>query len=103
MTNFLFAFHGGSMPDTPEEGAKIMAKWGAWMESLGSTLSNPGAPLGMSKTVSTSGVTDDGGANPVSGYMVVEAKNMEGAIAISKGCPILENGGSIEIAETIDM
>ena len=27
MSNYVFAYHGGKMPESPEEGAKHMAKW----------------------------------------------------------------------------
>ena len=34
MSKYLYVYHGGSMPETEEEGAKVMAAWGAWMEGL---------------------------------------------------------------------
>ena len=103
MTKFIYAFHGGAMPETPEEGEKVMAAWRSWMESLGDAMADPGAPVGMSKTVMPGGVSDDGGSNPLSGYTVVNAANIDEAVEMSKGCPILESGGSIEVAECIDM
>jgi hypothetical protein len=103
MAKFMFAYHGGGMPETPEEGEKVMAAWGAWMGGLGAALVDGGAPLGMSKTVSAKGVADDGGANPISGYSVVEAADMDAAIAMAKGCPILDAGGSVVVAEAMPM
>lgn len=103
MTNYVFAFHGGSMPETDEERDAIMAKWGAWMGGLGDAIVNPGAPVGLSTTVSAEGVVDNGGANPLSGYMVVEAADISSAVKIAKGCPIIENNGSVEIAEAVSM
>ncbi len=103
MTKYIYAFHGGGMPETPEEGAKMMAAWQAWMGSLGDKMADPGAPVGMSKTVTWGSVSDDGGSNPLSGYTVVHATNIDEAIEMSKGCPILESGGSIEVAECMDM
>ena len=60
MSNYIFAYHGGNKPGSPEEGAKQMAKWHTWVEGLGDAMVNPGTPLGMSKTVSSNGVADDG-------------------------------------------
>jgi len=81
-----------------------MAEWGAWFASIGDALAVPGAPLGASSTVSASGVAEGGGANPVSGYSVVNADNMDGATAIAKGCPMVKNGsGSVEVSEVIEM
>ena len=46
---------------------------------------------------------DGGGANPVSGYGMFEASDVNEAIAKAKGCPILTAGGSVELAEIVDM
>ena len=104
MPKFIFAYHGGGRPETPEEGAKEMAKWKAWMAKHADALSDPGAPVGMSKTVSSSGVADNGGANPLSGYTLVEAADVDAACEIAKGCPILAEGkGSVEVAPIMEM
>ncbi len=103
MSHFIFAFHGGSMPETKPEMDAIMAKWGAWMQSLGKAIINPGAPVGGSQTVSPKGVADNGGDNPLSGFTIIEAANMQAATDMAKGCPGLENGGTVEVAEMIHM
>lgn len=103
MAEFVFVYHGGGKPDSPEEGAKEMAKWQAWMGAVGEDFVNPGAPVGMSKTVSASGIADNGGSNPVSGYSVVRANDIDAACAIAKGCPINDAGGSVEVAEIMKM
>ncbi len=51
MANFLLLYHGGSMPETPEEGAKVMKAWTDWFEQLGEGLVDGGNP--------TSKVQDD--------------------------------------------
>jgi hypothetical protein len=35
MAKYLLAYHGGGMPETPEEGERIMAAWTKWMGELG--------------------------------------------------------------------
>ena len=42
-------------------------------------------------------------SNPASGYSLIEAKSLDGALAKAKKCPIPAAGGSVEVAETIDM
>lgn len=104
MPKFMFIYHGGGRPETPEEGEKVMAAWGAWMAGIGEDLIDVGNPAGLSKTVTASGVEHNGGANPVSGYTLVNAADMDAACAIAKGCPILEGGnGTVEIAEAMEM
>lgn len=102
MPNYILAYHGGKKPDSPEEGAEMMAKWKAWADNLGDAMVNLGTPLGKSKTVSADGVTDDGGANPLGGFSTVQADNIEAAVAIAKSCPFVEVG-TIEVAEMMEM
>lgn len=102
MTKFIYAFHGGSMPDSEEERTKIMAKWGVWMEGLGTAMADPGSILAGSNTISAAGVSDNGGPDPLSGYMVVAAADMSAAIEMAKGCPILENDGRVEVAQLVE-
>jgi len=101
--NYVLAFHGGKYPESPEEGARIMARWEAWMGGLGDALVNPGNPLGNAKTVSSAGVSDDGGSNPLTGFSIVAADDMGAALAMASGCPHLEFGGTIEVAEAMRM
>ncbi len=104
MPKFLFAYHGGGKPDTEAEGARAMAAWQAWLEGMGDGCVDMGAPVGMSKTVSAGGVADDGGANPLSGYTIVEAADIDAAVAMATGCPILECGkGTVEIAPIMEI
>jgi hypothetical protein len=104
MAKFLFVYHGGGAPSSPEEGQKVMAAWGAWMQGIGSGLVDGGAAVGKSSTVKADGsVAGDGGANPVSGYSLIEAPDLAAAQKVAKGCPILQAGGSVEIAPTMEM
>ena len=104
MPDFVFAYHGGGMPDTPEEGAKVMAAWNAWYGSMGDALVNGGAPVGMSRTVDAKGTSDGGGSNPLSGYTVVKADDIDAACEMAKGCPMVVDGsGSVEVAQAFEM
>ncbi|MCB1464944.1 MAG: hypothetical protein KDJ90_21580 [Nitratireductor sp.] len=102
MPNYVFAYHGGKMPDTPEEGQRLMAAWNAWYEKMGSAVVDGGAPVGKSVTVTATGIENNGGANPISGYTIVSAADMDAAIAMAKNCPILEDG-TVEVAPIVEM
>lgn len=103
MPDFVFAYHmTGKPPESPEEGAELMAKWQAWVADNAAALTDPGNPVGMSKTVSADGVADNGGSNPLCGYSVVAAGNIDAAVAIARSCPHLEIG-TIEVAEIMEM
>ncbi len=103
MPKFVFAYHGGAKPATPEEGQKVMAAWMKWFEGIGPAVIDGGNPVGLSKTVSANGVADNGGANPISGYSLIDAASMDKAVEIARGCPILASGGSVEVAEAMQM
>ena len=103
MANYLLAYHGGGMPETEEEQAAVMAAWNAWYGELGDAIVDGGAPTAAAKTVTADGVQDGGGANPVSGYTVIAADSLELAAKQAQGCPILDAGGTVEVAETIEM
>ena len=104
MPKFVFAYHGGSKPSTPEEGKKAMDAWGAWFGSMGASVVDGGNPVGKSSTVNPDGsLASGGGANPISGYSLIEAKDLDDAHNKAKGCPLLQAGGTIEIAQAIDM
>jgi hypothetical protein len=104
MAKYLFVYHGGKQPESKKEQAKVMAAWGQWFGSMGSAVVDGGNPVGKSSTVQSSGtVVSNGGANPVSGYSLIEAPSLNEALAKAKGCPILAAGGSVEVAEAMDM
>ena len=104
MAKYLFVYHGGKHPATDEEMAKMLDDWGQWMGSMGAAVIDGGNPVGMSSTVNPDGsVSDNGGSNPTSGYGLFEASDHDDAVAKARGCPILAAGGSVELAEAMDM
>ena len=104
MAKYLFIYHGGKNPESEEEVAEVLDAWGNWMGSMGAAVIDGGNPVGTASTVNPDGsVADNGESNPASGYGLFEAANLEDALAKAKGCPILAAGGSVELAECIDM
>lgn len=98
MAEFIFAYHGGRPPKTAEEGAAFKTRWRAWADEIGDAFVHPGSTIGKSWTVSASGASDDGGPNPLSGYSIITADNIEAALDIAKSCPHVDHG-TIEVAE----
>jgi hypothetical protein len=102
MANYVFAYSGGSgmAADAAEREAQ-MAKWGQWFGELGPAIVDGGAPTGGSKTVGQGGSVSDGGSTGLSGYSVIAADSLDGAVKLAKGCPVLENGGSVDVYEAL--
>jgi hypothetical protein len=103
MANYLLAYHGGGgMAQDQAARDKLMAEWGKWFQDLGSALVDGGNPVMRAKTITSKGsVSDGGGQNPVSGYSVIKANDLDSAVKLARGCPVLSGGGSIEVAETV--
>jgi hypothetical protein len=97
MAKFVLTYRGGKMAESPAEQEAAMAKWGAWFGSLGATVSDMGAPFGETTSV--------GGASSarLSGYSIVDVDSLDTAKAAASNCPIIADGGSIDIYETLAM
>ena len=104
MAKYVFLYHGGKAPESEAEGAAVMQTWNQWFEGLGSAVVDMGQPTGPSATVASDGATSDGGgANPVNGYSIITADSLEAALVLAKTSPQLAAGGSIEVAETLEI
>jgi len=102
VANYLLVYHGGSMPQSPEEGAQVMKAWTDWFSVLGSAVVDGGNPVSQVKTVAANGTVSNGGVNPSSGYSVLKADSLDAAVELAKGCPVLAGGASVEVAETFN-
>ncbi len=99
MANFVLIYHGGRMPESPEEGAVVMQAWTTWFGQLGDALVDGGNPVSKTRLIGEDGSVSDP-ASTVSGYSVIKAESLDAAVALAKGCPVLSGGASIEVAET---
>lgn len=102
MTNYFIAYTGTKTKMSPEDSEKNMEKFKTWMDSLGDALISPGNPLGLSKTVSSDGVSEIRENNPLLGFSLLKADSLDDAVNIIKNCPFLEYG-SIEVSEILKM
>lgn len=104
MANYLLTYTGGEgMPETEAEQAAVMEAWGAWYAQLGEAVVDGGAPLGERSTINPDGSVTDTPVSHLTGYTVIAADDLSGAVALAKGCPILGAGGTIEVNACLDM
>ena len=99
MANFLLTFHGGSMPETKEEQDQVMAAWTGWFGSLGDALVDGGNPISQARAISPDGSVMEATSAP-SGYSIIKASDIDAAVALSKGCPVLAGGAVVVVSET---
>jgi hypothetical protein len=111
MTEFLYLYRGGTSPQSPAEGQQTMQKWMAWMKDLGEKgyLKATGSPLektgklvsGKDKAVSDGPFAET--KDLISGYTLVQAKDIDDAVHASLGCPIFLSGGSVEVRPILQL
>ncbi len=99
MPKYLFVYHGGDQPASKEEGDKVMADWNSWIGQVGKSMIDVGNPAGGSRTVAANGSVSATNGNAASGYSIIEAPDLDGALNAAKMCPQLKANGSVEVAE----
>ena len=105
MSEFVFLYRGGERPTAPEERQQVLQKWMAWFKDLADKghLLDRGQPLERTgKVVRGGGKSDIDGPfaetkEVVGGYTLIKATDLDQAVELTKGCPILQRGGDVEV------
>ena len=106
MAKFLLLYTGGSgMPQTEAEQKAIIDDWTAWYTGLGGAVVDPGNPTSpVAKSIDSNGkVSDVPVGTMVTGYTILKADSLDGAVAMARGCPVLKSNGQISVFETLDV
>lgn len=105
MSKYALIFTGGAVGATPEEIATTMEAWGIWYGSIGANLVDEGSAFMPHVTAST--VTkmgeESGSKTGASGYVIVQADSKDVVLEYAKSCPIITDGGSVEVHEFMQM
>jgi hypothetical protein len=113
MKDYLFLFRGGLDFTTasPEQMQQVLMNWKTWTEELsqkgiyggGERLTRNDAAVikGNAKRVSSGPYS--GNEDIIGGYINIKADSLQQAIEISKGCPIFNFDGNVEIREVAKM
>lgn len=104
----MFLFRGGdthvhTAKDSEEEKAYIQS-WMSWMQDLGQRgilaggepLQTTGKQVSGKDKIVADGPFSEGQAM-VGGYLVINALDIDEAVAIAKGCPIFNEDGKVEV------
>lgn len=105
MNEYVYLYRGYEPAATAEEMQKKTAKWMAWLKELSDNghLKSFGEPLQPGGKVVKGGKKQviDGpyaeSKDVVGGYSIIVAKDIDEAVTFSLGCPIFEDGGSVEV------
>ncbi len=105
LKEYLLLFRGGANPEdmTPEQMKTTMENWMSWMKDLkknkqlvmGHPLKDDGKVFSGAKGKTAVALTET--PDTVGGYMIFKAGNLTEANKIARGCPIFNNGGTVEL------
>ncbi len=111
MSEFVYLYRGGERERSPERMQQRMQKWMAWFKELGEKghIKDQGQPLeragklvrGKQKTVTDGPFAES--KDVIGGYTLIEARDLEQAVELSKGCPIFEVEGAVEVRPVMKM
>ena len=111
MSEFVYLYRGGERGGSPEKMQQTMQKWMAWLKDLSESghIKDQGHPLertgklvkGKQKTVTDGPFAE--AKDVVGGYTLIEARDLEQAVDLSKGCPIFEVEGAVEVRPVMKM
>jgi len=111
MEKFMYLFRGGmNGSESPEVRQNQMEKWKQWIDDLnkkgiyvaGDPLQPAGKQLNGKKKAITDGPFVEA-KEMVGGYLIVFAKDINDAVETSKGCPIFNLDGKVEIRQVQKM
>jgi len=105
MRQFVYLYRGADRGRSPEKMQESMQKWMTWFKQLtdGGHIKDIGQPLehtgrvvkGRQKIVTDGPFAET--KDIVGGFTLVEARDLEQAVELSKGCPIFEDEGAVEV------
>jgi hypothetical protein len=111
MSEFVYLYRGGEAGRSPEAAQQVMQKWMTWLKDLGEKghIKDQGQPLeptgklvkGKQKTVTDGPFAET--KDVIGGYTLIEARDLDQAVQLSKGCPIFEIDGAVEVRPVMKM
>jgi len=111
MNEFVFLYKGGETGRSPERYQQVMQQWMAWFKELGEKghVKDIGQPLeragklvhGRDKKVNDGPFAE--AKDVVGGYSLILANDLNHAVELSKGCPIFEVDGQVEVRPVMKM
>jgi YCII-related domain len=90
MATFVFSYR---MPAAYIFGRpETVAAWTAWFEDIEASVADTGKPV-----LESAALGDCGRGTRLGGYSLIDADDLDAALALAKGCPSLQHGGGIEV------
>jgi hypothetical protein len=96
MSTYVFVYRAprGFTPGDPD----ASAAWVAWFRGISDHVVEPGKPVFTRREVG-----EVPGDTELGGYSLISAADIDEAVRLADGCPVISNGGSIEIGELAEL
>jgi hypothetical protein len=108
MADFVLLYRGGGRPTSAAAGQQLASRWGAWLKGIDArgALVATGDPLVDGRIVGASANIEPGkdyvhGGDHIGGYSRIRAASLDEAEAMCADCPILGEGGFVELREIV--
>jgi hypothetical protein len=92
MPSYLFVYRS---PQEYQPDPEAMADWQSWFSELSGSIVDAGQPVFGNRRA----LGDERCETLIRGYSVVSAPDVDVAAELAQGCPLLQRGGGVEIAE----
>ncbi|HHG85485.1 MAG TPA: transcription initiation protein [Bacteroidetes bacterium] len=112
MKEFMMIFRSDYNPDfkpSPEQMQASIKKWQDWIGGIASQgkFVSTNALHTNGKTLHANGVVTDGPyaeiKEIVGGYLIAKTDTIEDATLLAEGCPVLEQGGTVEVRDVMEL
>lgn len=96
MSTYVFVYRApsGFTPGDPD----ATAAWTAWFQGISDHVVELGNPVFTRRQVG-----DVPAGTELGGYSLISAADLDEAVSLTKGCPVLTGGGGIEIGELTEV
>jgi hypothetical protein len=75
--------------------AETGAAWRGWFEQMGDQLVQLGQP-----TIAQGAIGNcNSDSTVLAGYSIISADDLDGALAVAKGCPVIDRDGGVEVGQ----
>lgn len=74
------------------------ARWPTWFGQIQDSIADFGNRVGQVRELGSGAERSD----VLSGYIVINGDTLDSAAALAGGCPILQQGGSVEVGELVE-
>lgn len=96
MATYVFSYRN---PNGYVPTEQTRAQWMAWFEGMGDALVDIGKPVGERSSLGNC----DSATTELGGYSLIDAPDLEAALAIAERCPHLNGHGGVEVGELVEV